>query len=74
MRTIARSPTIGSMRITIRNRKDRRLAKRAGAEAAQTLSVAAQMALLCPSGMDIWMQRELAGCFEQPRHDGNRRR
>jgi hypothetical protein len=24
------------------------------------------MALLCPAGMDVWMQRELAGCFERP--------
>jgi hypothetical protein len=36
-------------------------------EVAQTLSAASQMALLCPSGMDVWMQRELAASFEQPR-------
>lgn len=36
-------------------------------EMAQTLSVASQMALLCPSGMDVWAQRELAGSFEPPR-------
>jgi hypothetical protein len=27
------------------------------------------MALLCPSGMDVWMQRELAGCFEPQRKE-----
>jgi hypothetical protein len=35
---------------------------------AQTLSVASQMALLCPSGIDVWMQRELTGGFELGRH------
>lgn len=69
MRTDTWSPTIGNMQITLRNRRNGRRAKRAGAEMAQTLSVAAQMALLCPSGMDIWMQRELSGCFELPRHE-----
>lgn len=34
----------------------------------QTLSVASQMALLCPSGMDIWMQRELSGLGKPVRH------
>jgi len=37
-------------------------------ELAQTLSVASQMALLCPSGIDVWAQRELAGGLERPRH------
>jgi hypothetical protein len=32
------------------------------------------MAMLCPSGMDIWMQRELAGCFELDRHGEPARR
>lgn len=45
-----------------------RRSQRAGAELAQTMSVASQMALLCPSGMDVWMQRELAGCFELGKH------
>lgn len=40
----------------------------------QTLSVASQMALLCPSGMDVWMQRELAGCFELSRNGAAPRR
>jgi hypothetical protein len=56
------------MRIALKNRINRRRVKRASIEAAQTLSVVSQMALLCPSGMDVWMQRELAGSFELPRH------
>ena len=60
------------MRIALKNRTKGRT-KRAGAEAAQTLSVASQMALLCPSGMDVWMQRELSGCFELGRHGSARR-
>jgi hypothetical protein len=62
------------MRIALRNRTNRRRFRRAGVEAAQTLSVASQMALLCPSGMDVWMQRELAGGFELPRHSAAPRR
>ena len=62
------------MQIAPRNKTNGRRAKRAGLDAAQTLSVAAQMALLCPSGMDVWMQRELSGCFELPRQDRKPRR
>jgi hypothetical protein len=29
------------------------------------------MALLCPSGMDVWMQRELTGCTDLDRFDPN---
>lgn len=54
------------MRIDLRRRRAGRRAKRAGLELEQTLAIASQMALLCPSGMDVWMQRELAGCFELP--------
>ena len=46
--------------------------RRAGFELAQTLAVASQMALLCPSGMDIWMQRELTGCSDLERYDSRR--
>ncbi|HXS34259.1 MAG TPA: hypothetical protein VN758_10865 [Solirubrobacterales bacterium] len=60
------------MRIAPRNKRNRRRAKRAGLEAAQTLAVAAQMALLCPSGMDVWMQRELTGCTDLDRFDRRR--
>lgn len=73
MRTVAWSPSIESMRITLTKKNGRR-ARRAGLEAAQTLSVAAQMALLCPSGMDVWMQRELTGCTDLDRLDSRRAR
>lgn len=43
--------------------------KRVGCEMALTLAVASQMALLCPSGMDVWMQRELSGCTDLDRFD-----
>jgi len=56
------------MRIPFSDKKSKRRARRAGAELSQTLSVASQMALLCPSGMDVWMQRELSCCFEQKQH------
>jgi hypothetical protein len=56
------------MRLNLRNGKNGRRTRRAGVEMAQTLSVASQMALLCPSGMDVWAQRELAGSFELGRH------
>jgi hypothetical protein len=74
MRAIAWSPTIGTMRITLRNRRNGRRMKRAGVEVAQTLSVASQMALLCPCGMDVWMQRELTGCSDLERYDSRRAR
>jgi hypothetical protein len=57
-----------------RDRSNGRRVKRAGSELAQTLSVASQMALLCPSGMDIWMQRELTGCSDLERYDSRRAR
>lgn len=57
-----------------RDQGNGRRAKRAGFELAQTLSVASQMALLCPSGMDIWMQRELTGCSDLERCDSRRAR
>lgn len=72
MRTVLRSPTIGSMQIAPRKNRNGRRAKRAGLDAAQALSVAAQMALLCPSGMDVWMQRELSGCTDLDRFDSRR--
>jgi hypothetical protein len=60
------------MRIKRRKGRNGRRAKRAGVEMAQTLSVASQMALLCPSGMDVWMQRELTGCSDLERYDSKR--
>jgi hypothetical protein len=56
-----------------KNLKRSRPQRRAGTELAQTMSVVSQMALLCPSGMDVWMQRELAGCFELERPRAARR-
>ncbi len=50
-----------------RRRPSRR--RRVGYEMAQTLAVASQMALLCPSGMDVWMQRELTGCTDLDRFE-----
>jgi hypothetical protein len=43
--------------------------RRVGCEMVQTLAVASQMALLCPSGIDVWMQRELTGRVELSKHD-----
>lgn len=77
MRTWAGARTIGVMRLQPRrggSRKNGRGARRVGGEMSQTLSVASQMALLFPSGMDVWMQRELSGCFELPRHGAAPRR
>lgn len=55
------------MQIARRKPTKRPGVKRAGVVAAQTLAVASQMALLCPSGMDVWMQRELTGCTDLDR-------
>ena len=73
MRTAIAAPTIGSMQIASKNKGKGRRARRAGLDVAQTLAVAAQMALLCPSGIDVWMQRELTGCTDLDRPDPRRR-
>ena len=57
-------------RLAEKCRRPRR--RRVGYETAQTLAVASQMALLCPSGMDVWMQRELTGCSDLERYDSRR--
>lgn len=62
------------MRINLLSRRNGRRAKHAGYEIAQTLSVASQMALLCPSGMDAWMRHELAAGVELPRNGSTPRR
>lgn len=54
-------------------KNDRRIAG-VGGGMAETLSVASQMALLCPTGMDVWMQRELTAGIEPPRHETGPRR
>lgn len=56
------------MKIMRFKKTKRRPAQRAGVELAQTMSVASQMAMLCPSGMDVWMQRELGGCCDLRGH------
>lgn len=61
------------MQIKFKRSHTRRV-RRAGFEAAQTLSIASQMALLCPSGMDVWMQRELAAGLEAPSNGAEPRR
>jgi hypothetical protein len=66
MRSGARSQTIGVMRINLLSRRKGRRVERAGAEMAQTLSVASRMALFCPSGIDAWMRHELAAGVELP--------
>ena len=62
------------MRISLRKKMNGPRVKRTGVEATQALAVASQMALLCPSGMDGWAQRELAGCFELDRRGAAARR
>lgn len=62
------------MRIALNSRSNGRRARRAGLDTAQTLAIAAQMALLCPSGMDVWMQRELSGCTDLDRFGARRPR
>jgi hypothetical protein len=58
----------------IRLRRNAPRARRVGTELAQTLAVASQMALLSPSGMDVWMQRELSGCTDLDRFGARRAR
>lgn len=55
-------------------KKDRQNERRAGVEVAQTLSTVAQIALLCPSGIDVWMQRELVAGTDRRRGAGAGRR
>lgn len=54
-------------------RKNDRRTGRVAREMAQTLSVASQMALLCPTGMDVWMRRELTAGRKPPGGAGVRR-
>jgi hypothetical protein len=62
------------MRFGLQGKKTGRRVRRVGMEMGRTLSVASQMALLCPSGMDVWMQRELSGHGEPLRHPAAPRR
>ncbi len=51
-----------------------------GERIAQSLAIASQMSLLCPPGLDEWMQRELSGNVvsapgtNDPRHRTTRER
>lgn len=58
--------TIGAMRLR-RSKKRRRRLSSAGMEIAGAMSVASQMALMCPPGFDEWVRRELIGDEEAVR-------
>jgi hypothetical protein len=60
MRRRARWQTIGAMKL-LRWRKRRPPFRAAGIEIAGALSIASQMAMLCPPGFDEWVRRELVG-------------
>jgi hypothetical protein len=58
MRTVAFGETIGRMKIP-RRKKERHRYRSAGIELVGALSIASQMALLCPPGVDAWVRQEL---------------
>lgn len=58
--------TIGAMRLP-RLKKHRPRLSSAGMELAGAMSVASQMALMCPPGFDEWVRRELVGDEEAAR-------
>lgn len=60
MRTAAVVTIIGIMRLPHWNRRRPRY-RAAGMELAGALSIASQMALLCPPGFDEWVRHELVG-------------
>jgi hypothetical protein len=60
MRTRARWQTIVAMKL-LHSRKRRPAYRAAGIELAGALSIASQMALLCPPGFDEWVRHELVG-------------
>ena len=69
MRKRAFGETIGRMKISHRKKKRHRY-RSAGIELVGALSIASQMALLCPPGVDAWVQHELGG--EGMAGDGDR--
>jgi hypothetical protein len=75
-RTRQPSSSIDGMKILrqLRSQKARDIAKRGGVELARSASIASQAAMFCPSGIDVWMQRELAGCTDMERDDSGRMR
>jgi hypothetical protein len=58
MRTRGLGETIGRMKINRRKRKSNKY-RSAGIELVGALSIASQMALLCPPGVDAWVRQEL---------------
>ena len=71
--------TIGAMRLPHlpHPQKKRQRLSSAGMEIAGAMSVASQMALMCPPGFDEWVRRELVGDEEAARlaaRDAERRR
>jgi hypothetical protein len=52
--------TIGAMRLPHLKGRHPRLSS-AGMEIAGAMSIASQMALMCPPGFDEWVRRELVG-------------
>lgn len=60
MRRVAFGETIGRMKISRRKKKRHRY-RSAGIELVGALSIASQMALLCPPGVDAWVRQELGG-------------
>jgi hypothetical protein len=69
MRTHGLGETIGRMKINRRKSKRHRY-RSAGIELVGALSIASQMALLCPPGVDAWVRQELGG--ESISGDGDR--
>jgi hypothetical protein len=59
--------TIGRMKKPGVKQQRRSRRRSAGFQLAETISIVAQMALLCPSGIDVWAQRELAGYSDASR-------
>jgi len=60
MRNPAFGETIGHMKISRRKTKRHRY-RSAGIELVGALSIASQMALLWPPGVDAWVRQELGG-------------
>jgi hypothetical protein len=77
MRTRARWQTIVAMKL-LRSRKRHPAYRAAGIELAGALSIASQMALLCPPGFDEWVRHELVGdagtASDRARRSDGRRR
>jgi hypothetical protein len=71
MRSSASGSSIGGMKTVIKKRFSSRR-RSAAFGLTETMSVASQMALLCPSGMDVWAQKQLAGAGPVRQSQGGR--